>query len=517
MVDFDQSSFLIRPWFWFFLLSSFFLTDCRSKSATFHDRFLPNTDGEAYLMPTDLLFQQNIVSPGFRRPSNSAVEFLDQARLEPFAYDGFSPLAAFFVPFPCDIREDFIPAQQSSSLFLYDISHRQRVDIWVRYRNFENCGLIIQSKQPLLMDRIYAIVILKSYLWQNRVEQSERQKQLFDRLSRTWQDTPELEESCSRYGLRPRETRQALSVLREIGIGSSQILRLGIAAIRSQGGLYGPYYAIERRYQLSRPIKQVMSEKLSSSLIRLRFLISDPCDDQPCRISPVYGPGILSPMTEPSFRTVEREVLIRLPQNQKQSMLVWVEPAQSHQNQNRDFFNMAIFSKLSNSANSILAMQIRPNTNQSSDRIAAILEKAAISNYLKFVSFDDLGQISIHSQKLLPIAQLCFTDYDCAASAALDQSVEAIILPKESDFELKRPTFGDGRLPSRNQILKQYASQLSNDLLSDELSRQRMREPILPKMQKQIHVTTNLLDSAKFDELVKFLFSLSNTKQSTIQ
>lgn len=504
-----RNFFLIRPWFWGVLVFALLFTECRSKSASLNDQLLLNNDSEAYLLPTDLLFDSNIVSPGFRRPSTSAVEFLNRALNEPFVYDGFSPLSAFFMPISCDIREDLIPDQQSSSLFLYDVSHRQRVGIWIRYRNHENCGLIVQPKQPLVMDRTYALVMLKSYLWQGKVEQSERQKQVFDRLNQTWQDTKELEASCNRYGLRARETRQALSVLREIGIGTSEILRLGISVVRSQGGLYGPYFAIERRYQLNQPIKSVKSEKIGTNLLRLKFTIADPCDQQPCRISPVYGPGILSPLTEPNFKTIEREILIRLPETKEPKAIIWIEPAQWLPSKNREFFNMSIFGKLSNSADAILAMQIRPKTEQISDRISAIIEKAAISRYLKSITLNDQMKISYNLQKQLPIAQLCFTDYDCIASAALDQSVNAVILPMEVDFEVKRPVFGDGRLPNRNQILKLYANQLSNDLLSNELNRQRIKEPILHQIKKKYHVTTDILNSNQFNELVKFLFELS--------
>src|SRR5690606_22306845 len=134
-------------------------------------------------------------------------------------------------------------------------------------------------------------------------------------------DTPELEAMAANFGLRARETRLILDQLRADGIPSSRILRLGIAVVRSTGGMYGPYFAMLRRYQIEEQAEIDSVKRLGPGLYSFQIELREACSGTPCRLNPVAGPGILAPPSAGSGSKVEREVLIRFPQKPARTVM----------------------------------------------------------------------------------------------------------------------------------------------------------------------------------------------------
>lgn len=481
-----------------------------SGAASFQDSLLPVLDADAYLLPSDLLFRKDLETGGYRLPADtvSALPLKDSALQIPLVFDGFSPRSLYYIPLPCDLREDLIPEKDFDGLFLYDMSYRRRVPVSIRYRNKQNCGLIVRPRRVLEMDRTYALVVLNSYVWQDRLHQPKSLGRLFDRLRSEREDTPELEALAASFGLRARETRQVLDQLRLEGIPSSRILRLGIAAVRSIGGLYGPYFAMLRRYQLEEDAEIVSMTRFGPGLFRLHIRLRSACSETPCRLQPVAGPGVLAPSLMRKGPMLDREVLIRFPENPARAFL-WLEDADAKIERNRMIFEMPVFSQIAEDAQVVIAMFLRTGTSSVNDRIASIIEKNAVSRLLQSYQIEELQACKERCRpqkqtRRMPVLQLCLTEGDCAASAALDPEISAVILPVVDD-ELPRVKFENGRLPSRQQIIAGYARDLCEDLLSLELSRQMMMSKRIPFMQKKVHVTENLFHRSQYESLIEFI------------
>jgi hypothetical protein len=417
-----------------------FVVNC-SGAASFQEGLLPGFDTDAYLLPTDLLFKKDLETGSYRRPGDtvSARLFKENALRIPLVFDGFSPRSHYYIPAPCNLREDLIPEKESDALFLYDMSYRRRVPVSVRYRNAQNCGLIVRPRMPLDMDRSYALVLLNSYIWQDRLHQPSSLGRLFDRLRKERDDTPELEAMAATFGLRARETRQVLDQLRADGIPSSRILRLGIAVVRSAGGMYGPYFAMLRRYQIEEHAEIDSVRRLGPGLYSFRIELREACSGTPCRLNPVAGPGILMPSSTGTGSKVEREVLIRFPGKPARAVM-WMEDAESNPERNRVLFDMRVFSQVSEDASVVLAMLLRNRTGDVNERLASIIEKNAVSRLLQSYSMEELRSCAEHRHckpqrrpVRRPLLQLCLTDGDCAASAALDPEVSGVILPVVDD------------------------------------------------------------------------------------
>lgn len=483
-----------------------------SGAASFQESFLPGLDADAYLLPTDLLFRKDLETGSYRLPGDtpSARLFKENSLSIPLVFDGFSPRSHYYVPVPCNLREDLIPEKESDTLFLYDMSYRRRVPITVRYRNAQNCGLIVRPRMPLDMDRTYALVLLNSYIWQDRLHQPSSLGRLFDRLRKERDDTPELEAMAANFGLRARETRLVLDQLRADGIAPSRILRLGIAVVRSAGGMYGPYFAMLRRYQIEEHAEIDSVKRLGPGLYSFQIELREACSGTPCRLNPVAGPGILAPPSAGSGSKVEREVLIRFPQKPARTVM-WMEDAESNPERNRVLFDMRIFSQVSEDASVALAMFLRPRGRDVNERLASIIEKNAVSRLLQSYSIEELRSCAEqrhcklqHRPVRRPLLQLCLTDGDCAASAALDPEVSAVILPVVDDG-LPGAAFENGRLPARNHILASYARDLREDILSLDMSRQMMKSKRLPYIDKKMHVTENLFNRRQYESLMEFI------------
>lgn len=483
-----------------------------SGAASFQESFLPGLDVDAYLLPSDLLFKIDLKTGSCRLPGDtpSARMIKENSLSIPLVFDGFSPRSHYYVPVPCNLREDLIPEKESDTLFLYDMSYRRRVPITVRYRNTQNCGLIVRPRMPLDMDRTYALVLLNSYIWQDRLHQPSSLGRLFERLRKERDDTPELEAMAANFGLRARETRLIVDQLRADGIAPSQILRLGIAVVRSAGGMYGPYFAMLRRYQIEEQAGIDSVRKLGPGLYSFQIELRKACSGTPCRLNPVAGPGILAPPPSGTGPKVKRNVLIRFPQKPARAVM-WMEDAESNPERNRILFDMRIFSQISEDASVALAMFLRPRGRNVNERIASIIEKNAVSRLLQSYSIVELRSCAEHRHckpehrpVRRPLLQLCLTDGDCAASAALDPEVSAVILPV-SDDGLPGATFENGRLPSKDRILAGYARDLREDILSLAISRQMMKSKRIPYIDKKMHVTENLFNRRQYQSLMEFI------------
>ncbi len=498
-----------RVGFLFVLLSPFFQS-C-TGAASFQEGLLSAFSEEAFLLPTDLLFEKDLETGSYRLPATtaSARPLRQNALRYPLVFDGFSPRSHLYVPVPCGLREDLIPEQDSHALFLYDMSYRHRVPVTVRYRNRQNCGLVVRPRRPLAMDRTYALVVLQSYVWQDRLQQPYKLERLFERLRSTIRDIDDLDPMAEPFGLRARETRLALDLLRREGISSRRILRLGIFIVRSKGGLYGPYFAMLRRYQLTEKARIESVKQLDRGLYRITVSLRRPCSGGPCQLEPVFGPGILVPSEGRQGSMVERDVLVRLPEAGARRFM-WMETLEDTEEKNRKLMSMPIFSRLSDEGSVALAVLLQPRSADVNERIANLLEKNSISRLIRSFRIEELNHCvkqerCMPSAQVLsgPLMQLCLTKGDCTASAALDTEVGYAILPV--DDELHRPVFDDGRLPDRDRIVADYARDLREDLFSIDLCQKYMKANAIPAMKKKVHVMRNIFNRNQYRALVRFI------------
>lgn len=513
----------------------FILVQCGSGAATLQESPpLFSSAGETFLLPTDLYFKKDLASPGYRTPdetTSSGRLLAAAAHEDPFVYDGYSPRSPVFVPIPCNLRDDLLPARgPTDAIVVLDISHRRSIPFHVRYRNHSNCGLVVQAAQSLDMDAVYAVVILSSYIWEGRLKASAGLKDILEDCLRMKESTAELERRASLFGLRPRDTKLALEALRDMGMSQSRILRMGVFAVRSRGGLYGPFFAIRERYLLSaEPVLRRVEERPAPGggrLLSLRVSLRDPCGE-PCRLMPPYGPGILAGTPTRKERESEISLLLRFPDRPPQGVL-WIEGAEATASKNEKLMDMPVLARLSRDASVILAMIPEIPPVNPAGRTAAILSKIALSRVLSSDTAAMNHLLECATGKGCPgvlrpsgdgqgVAQLCFLEGDCTASAFLDPYVERAILPFDIKSDLSRPRFEDGALPSRETILKGYVRDLREDLFASDLYRKWAEHSTFAPTRKEIHVTRNIFSMEQYEELVKFVKRKSRPRDSREQ
>lgn len=401
---------------------------------------------------------------------------------------------------------------------MLDLSRGNSVPFYVRYRNRERCGLALQPMHPLDMDHVYAVFVLSSPVWQGRVAEVRELRELLDDCARPRDPTSETERRSALFGFRPREARQAVEALRQQGLSTAQVLRLGIFAVRSRGGLYGPFFAIQQRYALAGPPVVRRSEVAilpDAALLTLRVMVRNACASDPCRIVPVSGPGILAPPAKTGESDGDITVLLRVPLG-AHDRVMWVEGPEANAEGNARFFALPLLGRLARDTGTILVMIPGRTGPRVEDRTAALILKTALSRYLSggkalgpwmadcTGKAGCAGPMHDHGNEA-GLSQLCFRVGDCYASAFLDPRVDRVILPGPLRSLMTRPPFADGALPPREVILRDMVSELREDLFSPDLFAKWLEAGSFRSFTKETHVTKNIFSPQQYEELVEFM------------
>lgn len=505
------------------ILAIVLVLSCSSGGAELLDEHRPRLSGGwGGTFPSDMLFKRDLSAAGNRLPDaghSAGPHLLLAAQSDPYVIDGFSPRTPIYVSLPCDLREDRIPDRGPfEGLHLLDISRGHSVPFYVRYRNRERCGLALQPMHPLDMDHVYAVFVMASSVWQGRVAESRELRDVLDECARSGDPSSETERRSGLFGLRPREARQAVEALRQQGMSTSQVLRAGVFAVRSRGGLYGPFFAIQQRYALAGPpvVRRSEVTRLPDGvLLTLRMIVRDVCEKDPCRIVPVSGPGILAAPRSAGERDRELTVLLRVPGGQR-SRVVWVEGPERTAEENARFFALPLLGRLARDVGAILAMvPARPGLTVE-ERTASLIHKMAFSRYLSAASSPGswidvcAGQGGcsgpIHPDDARTgMGQLCLRQGDCYASAVLDPYVEQVVVPNRETSWMTRHPFADGALPARDIILREMVRDLREDLFSPDLLAKWAESGSFRRLARETHVTKNIFSPQQYDELVEFM------------